>query len=231
MKVVYFIPTAAELDSIEKISAPVKGYRFVITGDFDGDGKQEILTEHYYSKKLTRETNKYYDSLEYYDLVGFTIQKEPWSFLTCSNRKIDTLNISDALQQLGISFMKNEGDLNGDGNDEISYVVNCADFSNLNTCYIKTWKNGKWKELYSFSVWDWQFPAIPQTYTQYGLFGTEAQFAYTGNDSLLCAQEYEFNHFPGLIKKMRNGRTRIEYMGEGAELDTMYVRMDTIKFK
>ena len=83
--------------------------------------------------------------------------------------------------------------------------------------------------MYSFQVWDWQFPDIPQTYTQYGLFGTEDRFSYKGNDSLLKTQQYEFTHFPGLIKKMKNGKTRIEYMGPGAELDTMYIKMDTIK--
>ena len=95
-KIAFHDPSAAEIDSIEKISAPVLGYRFIIKGDFDGDGIKETLTEHFYSKKLNRETYKFYDSLDYMGLVDFTIQKEPWSFLTCSNKKTDTLKISDA---------------------------------------------------------------------------------------------------------------------------------------
>jgi hypothetical protein len=228
-KMAYHIPTAGEIDSIEKISAPLKGYRFVIKGDFDGDGIKETLTEHFYSKKLNRETYKFYDSLHGYDLIGLNSYKKPRSFMTCSTKKMDTLTISDSDWQIGLSFMKNEGDLNGDGGDEISYVVNWADFSNCNRCYIKTWKNGQWKELYSFDIWDWQFPDIPQTYTQYGLFGTEDRFSYKGNDSLLKAQQYEFTHFPGLVKKLKNGKTRIEYLGEDAQIDTMYIRMDTIR--
>jgi hypothetical protein len=231
IKMGYHIPTAGEIDSIEKISAPVKGYRFVIKGDFDGDGIKETLTEHFYSKKLNRETYKFYDSLHGYDLIGLNSYKKPRSFMTCSTKKMDTLTISDSDWQMGLSFMKNEGDLNGDGGDEISYVVNLADFSNCNRCYIKTWKNGEWKELFSFPVWDWQFPQIPDAYTQYGLFGTASQSSVRSDDSLTKEQLKEFKEFPGLIKKMKSGKTRIEYMGEGAELDTMYVRMDTIKLK
>lgn len=107
---------------------PVFGYRFVISGDFDGDGKNEKLTEHFYSQLDNKETNKFYEGLTDYDqLVDLTVKKDPVSFISSDNKHIDTLLISSGGQLLGLSYLKNEGDLNGDGTDEVSYVVDWAD--------------------------------------------------------------------------------------------------------
>lgn len=154
----YHEPSSKELEIEEQKIAPVFGYRFMIDGDFNGDKKKETLIEHFYSKKFKRESNKFYDSLDYDHLVRFTALKEPISFVTCTNKNIDTLHIADKVQLLGLLFMKNEGDLNDDGADEISYVVNNADWSNLSTYHITSYKNGKWRELYSFAIWDYQNP-------------------------------------------------------------------------
>jgi hypothetical protein len=70
---------------------PITGYRFVITGDFNGDGVKETLTEHYISRIDSKETNKYYEGLDYDRSVTAAIHKDPFSFVTCSNRLIDTL--------------------------------------------------------------------------------------------------------------------------------------------
>src|ERR1035437_2132940 len=43
---------------------PIFGYRFQITGDFDGDGVKEILNEHFYSKCDQKETNKYFSGID-----------------------------------------------------------------------------------------------------------------------------------------------------------------------
>ena len=158
-----------------KNSKPVFGYRFVISGDFNGDGKKEKLIEHFYSGLNHKETNKFYDSLGYDDQVAMAVEKDPYSFIACNNHLIDTLHISSGGQLLGLSYLKNEGDLNGDGTDEISYVVDWADWSNLNTWHIMTFKNKRWKELYSFPIWDWQLPDLPQTVNQYGLFGLDSK--------------------------------------------------------
>lgn len=149
---------------------PIMGYRFVISGDFDGDGKQEQLTEHYYSAIHHTETNKWYADIDYDELVRLTMQKEPYTFLLSDNARIDTFHISNTHQQLGLSYLKNEGDLNGDGTDEISYVVNHADWSSLNTWHIATYNDNQWQILYSFTIWDWQLPDLPGTASQYGLF-------------------------------------------------------------
>ena len=67
--------------------------------------------------------------------------------------------ISDAANQLGIDFVKNEGDLNGDGTDEISYVVNWLDQSTLNRVHIATYQEESWKILQTFSIRETVLPA------------------------------------------------------------------------
>jgi hypothetical protein len=147
-------------DSIKATSKtliPIAGHRFSIRGDFDGDGIDETLTEHYVSQITNQETNKGYENhLDYDSLVVLTVKKRPQTFVSASTKKINTLQISKAHQLLGLSFLKNEGDLNGDGTDEVSYVIDYADWSSLNNCYIITYKHQKWQDLQSFPIWDWQ---------------------------------------------------------------------------
>ncbi|MGG9961194.1 hypothetical protein [Ferruginibacter sp. SUN106] len=127
-------PLEEILKTIPKDIKPVFGYRFIISGDFDGDGKKEQLIEHFFSGVDNKETNKFYEGLSDYDqLVALTVKKDPVSFVLSDNKNIDTLGISSTSQLLGLSFLKNEGDLNGDGTDEVSYVVNWASWSSVNT--------------------------------------------------------------------------------------------------
>jgi len=185
-------PLEEALKTIPENITPVLSYRFIISGDFDGDGNKEKLIEHFFSRISHRETNKFYEGLSDYDqLVALTLKKEPYSFVISDNQLIDTLHISSEGQLLGLSFLKNEGDLNGDGTDEISYVVNWADRSNTNTWYVVTYKNKKWTELYSFPIWDWQLPDLPETFNQYGLFGLEDKAINTTHDTINKRREDE----------------------------------------
>ena len=215
-----------ELKKIPKDTISVFGYRFVIKGDFDGDGKKEKLIEHYYSQLKNKETNKFYENLlEYDQLMLLTIKKEPKSFLTSSNSKINDFEITNMDQQIGLSFLKNEGDLNGDGTDEISYVINFADYSNCNSWHIATYKRNKWTELYSFDIWDWQLPDLPETLNQYGLFGIENKIVNTQNDSIKKITQKEFNDFKGLVEKVKNNKVKITYRTEEAEEETKIVNL------
>jgi len=205
-----------------KKPVPVRGYRFVIIGDFDGDGKKDTLTEHYFSRVTGKETNKFYQNMNYDELVKITGQKKPRSFLVANFQSIGSLEISKSEQQLGLAYLKNEGDLNGDGGDEVSYVVCWADWSNVNSCNIVTYKNGKWKVLYSFRIWDWQLPDLPETYNEYGLMGLANKFPVNddnANRKILLA----FKNFKGLIKKKGDGKVQITYMTDEAELDSVIV--------
>lgn len=212
------------LKTIPQNIKPIFGYRFILTGDFDGDGNKEKLIEHFFSRLDNKETNKFYDGLtDYFQLVTLTVKKEPFSFVISNNKKIDTLHIAFGGQLLGLSYLKNEGDLNGDGNDEISYVVNWADWSNLNTWHIATYKNNKWTKIYSFPIWDWQLPNLPETFNQYGLFGLEQKTMSTTNDTTNRRIEKEFKNFKGLVKKVYTNKIQVIFRNEVPEIDTMIV--------
>lgn len=214
---IYIIP--------EKIK-PVLGYRFIITGDFNGDGKNEKLIEHFISGIDNKETNKFYEGLTDFDqLVTLTINKEPISFLISDNKLIDTLQIFSGGQLLGLSYVKNEGDLNGDGTDEVSYVVNWADWSNHNIWHLVTYKENKWKEIYSFPIWDWQLPNLPETFNQYGLFGLENKIIITKNNNVNMELEKELLEFKGLVKKIKTNKIQIIFKNHEAEMDTMIVNL------
>jgi hypothetical protein len=215
--------------TIESDTSKIKeifGYRFVITGDFDGDGKMEQLFEHYFSLRDNKETNKFYDGLnDYSDAVELAINKDAYVFLSSDNPLIDTLRIIKGGQVFGISYLKNEGDLDGDGGDEVSYVIDWADWSNCNIWYIMTYKKGEWKELYSFDIWDWQLPPLPYISNQYGLCGTEGKFVIPENDTLNRQIEKALLEFAGLVKKIKTNKIQVIFSNEEAMEDTMIVNL------
>jgi hypothetical protein len=218
-----------DLKTIPKNIKPIFGYRFIISGDFDGDGKKEQLIEHYFSRLNNKESNKFYDGLsDQGQLVDLTVKKQPFSFALSDNKAIDTLHIAENLQLLGLLYLKNEGDLNGDGTDEVSYVVDWADWSSLNTWHIVTFKNKKWKEIYSFDIWDWQLPDLPETFNQYGLFGLEKRVIIT-NDTLNKRLEKELNSFEGLVKKIKRNKIQVIYRNKEGDGDTLVVDLKRVK--
>ncbi|MDB5257751.1 MAG: hypothetical protein JWM14_2446 [Chitinophagaceae bacterium] len=218
------------LKRIPNDTVPVLGYRFIISGDFDGDGKKEKLTEHYHSELTHKETNKYYNGLDYDQQVDITVQKYPYSFVLSDNPKIDTLPIANTAQLFGIAYMKNEGDLNGDGTDEVSYVVDWADWSSLNSWNIATYKNKKWQTLYSFAIWDWQLPGLPESNKQYGLFGTQGHTIIT-DDTLNDRIEEELLNFKGMVKKIKMNKIQVIYRTEEADEDSMVIDLKKLPLK
>lgn len=206
------------------VMEPVFGYRFSIQGDFDGDGKIERLTEHYISGIDRNEVAKFYSDISDYErFMTLVEQKQPISFLLSDNRRIDTLHVSNAPQVLGLSFLKNEGDLNGDGTDEISYVIDWADMSSINTYAVMTNINGQWKELYSFGIWDWQLPDFPGSVAYFGGFGLDARYFLQPDDTICLRQKKDLEDFPGLLRKIRPYVIEIIYCNPGSELDTAVI--------
>jgi hypothetical protein len=200
----------------------VYGYYFVITGDFDGNGTKDTLTEHFFSSLENRETSKWYDSIDDYDqLVEVIIQKDAQSFIICNDTcAIDTLRVASDGQSFGLAYMKNEGDLNGDGSDEVSYVVNFTDWSQLNTWYIMTYKNGSWRKLYTFPIWEWQLPALP--YREYAVSGAQnSPVQLNGISDTLD----DIESFEGLVKKISTGIVQVIFRNENNEVDTMLVNL------
>jgi hypothetical protein len=212
------------LKTIPKNIQPIFGYRFIINGDFNGDGKKEKLIEHFISKVDNKETNKLYEGLtDFEQLVALTFKKETISFINSDNKQIDTLFISSNGEHLGLSYLKNEGDLNGDGTDEVSYVVDWADWSNINTWHLVTYKNNKWTEIYSFPIWDWQLPDLPETFKHYELFGLDNKIINPTYDSLNAQLEKELLEFKGLVKKIKTNTIQVIFSNDEADLDTMVV--------
>jgi len=206
---------------------PVFGYRFIVTGDFNGDGTKEKLMERFVSGVDNKETNKFYDGLsDHGQLVELTLKKDPISFVISNNKHIDTLCISSRGQNLGLSYLRNEGDLNGDGTDEVSYVVNWADWSSLNTWHLVSYKNNKWTEIFSFPIWDWQLPDLPETFDHFSLFGLEQKISHATNDPINRQKEKELMDFKGLVKKIETNKIQVIYRNDQAEEDTMMVDLN-----
>lgn len=206
---------AENLGALAEQEPTLFGYRFSITGDFDGDGKKETLTECFISKINGQELDQF---LAADDEEGRNIYRiERWqafSFLTSSNRKIDTLFFELDNPAYGLAYLKNEGDLDGDGADEISYVIRWADVSNLNTCHVVSFKNQQWIHLYSFPIWDWQLPELP-------IYATQAEWKRNATQSNTKLNQ----RFAGLIKKIRPREFEIVYRNDDAEEDTKTVEL------
>jgi hypothetical protein len=189
----------------------IYGYRYSLIGDFNGDGETETLTEHYFDQDSGKEVSKYLDSI---DDMDRTLQIHPFSFMLSENKNIDTLIIGLGGQLSEIHFIKNEGDLNGDKTDEISYVTSYADYSSLNTCLIITYSTNNWKEIYSFPVWEWQYPELP--------FRESEKLV---KDSAYLKMESELLNFEGLIKKIKTNTIKITYRGKQGDEETKIVEL------
>lgn len=187
---------------------PIWGHRFQVSGDFNADGVQDTLKEHFYSHRDHKETNKYFsgidDALILYDSVDARVCQ---SFLLCSNPKLDTVPIGGVLGPL---WLRNEGDLDGDGGDELSFVESYPQQSSMNECVIASFKNGKWKILYRFEIREWQFPPLPQAGKTYGLFGGESQYTIDVSDSVNLQLQKQLDDFPGLITKLKDGKIEVQ---------------------
>ncbi len=216
--------TTQFITTLPDSAKPIFGYRFIIQGDFNGDGKQENLVEHYISLIDNKEAPKFYNGLkDYSQQVDITIQKQPMVFALCSDNRIDTLSIDATGQLFGLSYLKNEGDLDGDGGDELSYVVDFADWSNINTCHIMSYKKNKWVDIYSFGIWDWQLPALPQSINDYGLFGTQDKIIVEKEDTINAILEQELLQFKGFIKKISTSTFQVRFRNDEASEDSVIV--------
>ncbi len=131
----------------------------VITGDFDGDGNQDELKE----SLISPINNKSIDALpqlEYDSLVTLIYKKKPVLSLQSVKKNIPELILTKNAS-FGTMWIKNEGDLNKDGSDEISIVINWPDWSQVNSCIVYSLKNGKWIEYAKFEVREWQISRNP----------------------------------------------------------------------
>ncbi|MFP9100623.1 hypothetical protein ACLI09_16355 [Flavobacterium sp. RHBU_24] len=157
-------------DSLLGKSTPIMGYRFVITGDFDGDKITDTLIERYTDSLYIKEAPKYYTSadttFEYSDVLFLNSYLEYKSFI---NWKQKQLRLPGG--HLGFHYIENCGDVNDDGKDELMLVNQWGDFSNCNSAHFYTYADGQWEKIYTTPIWEWQFPPTPSASMFPGLFG------------------------------------------------------------
>jgi len=134
--------TTIKFNKLEKL--------FVI-GDFDGNGKQDTIFQHNYSKQTKTEIEKSPDPFENdWDIVEkwFYSQKADL-YLTINKPNPDTLHLGTAQ---GFYCLINIGDTNGDRKDEIALVIDKLDMSRVNSCEIYSLCNEKWTLLKQFGI-------------------------------------------------------------------------------
>lgn len=198
------------------------GHRFAVAGDYDGDGKQEILREHFCSGINHEESNKFYDGITNQNqFIGLMLEKKPYSYLTADNKQMDTLHISKIPQHLGLLFLKNEGDLNNDGTDEIGYVVNWTDWSNLNRYHLFTYSKNGWVELYSFPIWEWQIPPFPEE-------STGAQLDSQEQNATQPQKLTKNDKFKSLVKKIGHNNIQVNFRNDEAIEDSMIIQLPKV---
>jgi hypothetical protein len=146
---------AALSDGIELESKSNLIFKNVISGDFNGDGVNDTLTEILISSKNNSSIDEL-PELEYDSLVAFIHLQQTKLSLKSNHENIPELMTVNWNDSFGFLWLMNEGDLNGDGTEEISLVVDWADWSAVNHCFIYSLINGKWIELTKFEIREWQ---------------------------------------------------------------------------
>lgn len=126
----------------------------VIIGDFDGDGNKDELKESIFSS-ITKKSIDALPHIGYDSIVDYVSKLKPILSLQSANKNIPNLELTKEAS-FGLFFLKNEGDLNGDGTDEISVVIDWADWSQCNTCLIYSLQRNKWIKIGQFVVREWQ---------------------------------------------------------------------------
>lgn len=164
---------------------PIWGYRFIIVGDFDGNGKEDTLRERHVALATNQETNKYFEGVEsiwhqgneYHPVRSF-LQANPTS----------GINELDSLGQLGLHWLENIGDIDGNGTDEIGLLKDGADYSNVNTYAIYTYRKKKWQLIYDIEVRESEFPYLP---TFNPMDGYSSQHETISPEQIVANQQYQ----------------------------------------
>lgn len=147
------------------------GYRFHIEGDFDGDGKKEVLSEKLISARTGKEIGKFCgfeeDTIpECYWTERVNRFRQPKCHLKCSNPAIGDFQITaaaDSSGTIGLIFLQNVGDLNGDKTDEIALIEDGGGCnSGIRVIRLATFKKGKWNTLIEAETREYDFPSFDQ---------------------------------------------------------------------
>jgi hypothetical protein len=123
---------------------------FSITGDFDGDGKQDTLNQFItdslgntvqYMKEIDTETwDEYvYTFATYGYMTGIALAGKEDNLLSFNRAQ-------------GVYCLANVGNINHTKGDEIAIIPDFVDQSRHSYCYIYALCNGTWQQVFHFSV-------------------------------------------------------------------------------
>ncbi|MES2487789.1 MAG: hypothetical protein V4581_17815 [Bacteroidota bacterium] len=162
-----------------------KGYQAApalsITGDFDGDGKQDTLSQ-FIADSLGNRLD-YLVEINNWDTDVVNWDRENYNTAFSINGKPTDIAHYIAV---GLYCLINLGNINKTKGDEIAIVPLLLDYSRLNTCHIYSYCNGKWAEVYSFAV-------------------NESSFDYVTNIQPV------FNSIPDALEKHKGNWMYIDY--------------------
>lgn len=144
-------------DDTTVLKSTVEKYHFhkldklFCVGDFDGDGKKDTLFEHNFSKLKKEEIEIAPDPMknDWKEIIKWFSKQDSDLYISFNSSNKDTLKLGKAQ---GLYCLLNIGDINFDSKDEIAFVVDYLDFSNLNSCKIYSLCKGKWTELKEFNI-------------------------------------------------------------------------------
>jgi hypothetical protein len=177
------------------------GYRFMLYGDFNGDGKTDTLIEKY-TDSLGNNIPKYFGENDIGTNQCFEHKCGMRNFLCNTNGN------SDSIPLRHLCFAENLGHLNGDGTDEIGFISSNGDYSSLSSYHIYTFKKERWNELLYIPTWEWMFPPTPVNPSSYYMFGHFKDTLIT-TDTLNQRLEKEMNEFD-FVKNLGNGVIEFE---------------------
>jgi hypothetical protein len=215
-------PRSPASQELRTASKEIFGHRFEVLADVDGDHRPDTLREVYWSRTFDREAAKFLADADFDTLVKRAYDLRPLVMLRRSGGRLDTLDARGS--GFGLALLVNEGDLDGDGADEVGYVLDHADWSNTNTYHVLTWKKEGMRVLFTFPIWDWQLPDLPEAEREYGLIGQTGRRIRPAVDSM-PAVDLVIPIRPGAAKVVGN-------IGEST-LDTMEVRFaegDSVRY-
>lgn len=122
-----------------------------ITGDFDGDKKQDTIIQRVGSTLKKVYFEKIVDPLKnHWDIVtNWHFNRGTDLCLFINRLESEELRLGSAQ---GLYCLINIGDNNNDGKDEIAFVVDNLDYSRVNSCKIYTICETRWTLLKQFGV-------------------------------------------------------------------------------
>ena len=123
--------------------------RSFVTGNFYGKETNDTIFTHYYSHIYKTEIDEIPASVsnEWDEIVEWFNQSFQVEIYLTS--KADTLFVGPAC---GFLCFLNIGDVNSDGKDEIAFVADWLDYSQINSCKIYSMCDGKWELLNEFTI-------------------------------------------------------------------------------